>query len=361
MKNLNKTIVMVICALAMLCTKLNAQNLVALQSGNTSTFYTTIDDAITAANNGDFIYVPGGVWAINNQIHKGVNIVGVGYNGDSTTATGTTKITGNGFYGIIRISSGSDNGSFTGVQFLHSVMLGGDESVGTTAVNNYSFSRCRFSGGNSGWCDNNVCLFMGWCGSAASTNSFLSENIFEGVVKGYGISGVTFVKNIFTNYIDQFNASTFNNNIFMVSAQWKFFNTNTSAFNNNIVIDNNGYPNFMNPSCSGNVITNTIYSMPNNQGVYNNTEVGGIYSANPIFVNFTGFSYDIHADYHLAPASPGINYGTDGTDVGLYGTAVPFKAGGVPFNTHIQMQSIGTSTDSQGHLPVNIHVAAQGN
>lgn len=343
------------CAFA-LSTTLHAQNVVTLQSGGNAYFFNNIDDAVSVANPGDYIYVPGGVWAINNIIHTGVNIVGVGYNPDSCGATGTTKITAPGAcYNFIMISGGADNGSFTGVQFLNTVSFGGDCNVGNEAVNNYSFSRCRFSGTYG-----NICFYAGWSNIAPSTNLFLSENVFDNQVEGYSISGVTATKNIFTNYIDQVEASTFNNNIFMIAGQWKFFSTNNCSLNNNIVIDNNGAPNYLYSNCNGNITTNTIYNEPYNNN-YNNTEIGGIYSASPIFVNFTGFTFDVHADYHLAGGSPGIGYGNDGTDVGIYGTAVPFKEGGVPFNPHIQLQSIGTTTDSQGHLPILINVAAQGN
>ena len=300
MKTLNKILAIVIIMLAISSIQAISQNIVTRQSGINASFYTTVDDAIAAAANGDYIYIPGGVWAISNVIHVGVNIVGVGYNPDSSSATTTTRITSNGWNGIIRISSGCDNGSFTGVQFLHTVAFGGDESNGSVVINNYSFSRCRFSGGNSNWCDNNAGLIMGWCGNGQSTNLFLSENVFDNYVNGEGISGVTATKNVFSYNVNGFNASSFNNNLFIAAGQWKCNYINNSFFNNNIVIDNNGNPNFVNSNCYGNVLNNNMYNEPNTQGPYSNTEIHGLFSATPIFVNFTTYSFDVAADYHLA-------------------------------------------------------------
>jgi hypothetical protein len=50
---------------------------------------------------------------------------------------------------------------------------------------------------------------------------------------------------------------------------------------------------------------------------------------------------------------------TDGTDVGIYGTASPYKPGGVPYNPHFRSATIAPATDPDGDLPVNIRVAAQ--
>jgi len=368
MKTITKLSVMVCAVLAACSNSGTAQNLVALQHGSTASFYTTIDAAVAAAATGDFIYIPGGVWNINNQIHVGVNFVGVGYNPDSSSATGTTRITGNGWSGIIRISSGSDNGSFTGVQFLHSVLLGGDESTGNTIVNNYSFSRCRFSGSNSGWCDNSVGLFLSWCGGALSTNLFMSENVLDTRIAGGDISNVTFVKNIFSDNggwtIDHVQSSQFWNNIFMQTngSEYVFHHSYNNTLANNIFLDVNDYIVYPGESNTGNIFNNNIFSAPQ-YSIYGSTDFNSSWAQaqNTILTNITANSFVATDDYHVLSTSPAHLGGNDGTDMGVFGTTVPFKISGVPFNPHIQSQSIGTSTDSQGHLPVNIHVAAQGN
>jgi Pyruvate/2-oxoacid:ferredoxin oxidoreductase delta subunit len=70
--------------------------------------------------------------------------------------------------------------------------------------------------------------------------------------------------------------------------------------------------------------------------------------------------YDIfYNGFHLNPLSPGINAGTDGTDIGIYGGLYSWKDGSIPFNPHIQQKTISGTTDNNGNLNVNIKVEAQ--
>ena len=73
-------------------------------------------------------------------------------------------------------------------------------------------------------------------------------------------------------------------------------------------------------------------------GNNNNSTSGNIINQNPDFVYFNEnqfisdytVSYPANGpfmDYHLSDASPGKNYGTDGTDLGIYGGPTPFAEG----------------------------------
>ena len=86
----------------------------------------------------------------------------------------------------------------------------------------------------------------------------------------------------------------------------------------------------------------------------------GVPAAN-IFVNEIDGNYQFSDDLHLAPGSGGIGGADDGTDIGIYGTASPYKPGNVPYNPHFRTAAIATSTNANGDLPVNIRVAAQPN
>ena len=52
-------------------------NLIAVQHGNTPSFYQQVDDAIVNAQDGDTIYIPGGTWNITQAINKRLHIIGV--------------------------------------------------------------------------------------------------------------------------------------------------------------------------------------------------------------------------------------------------------------------------------------------
>lgn len=128
---------------------------------------------------------------------------------------------------------------------------------------------------------------------------------------------------------------------------------------NNIFFDSN-------PDCSYNVCRDNYYqnnifaSSPsfNNSSGHNN--IGNI-NPNALFTSFSGNSYSPTDNYHLQPNSIGINAGTDGTDIGIYGGPFPWKEGAVPSNPHVQFININGNTNPNGTLPVNINVNAQDN
>jgi hypothetical protein len=61
----------------------------------------------------------------------------------------------------------------------------------------------------------------------------------------------------------------------------------------------------------------------------------------------------------IKSSSPCINAGSDGTDIGMHGGTIPYKAGGLPFNPHINKSVISTKIDRNGKLSVTIEVTAQ--
>ncbi|MEO1451253.1 MAG: hypothetical protein AAFV07_17110, partial [Bacteroidota bacterium] len=54
----------------------------------------------------------------------------------------------------------------------------------------------------------------------------------------------------------------------------------------------------------------------------------------PMLVDASTGGYTPEKDWRLSAGSPGLNAGTDGTDIGLYGGLTPFPVGGAsPFLT----------------------------
>jgi len=51
--------------------------------------------------------------------------------------------------------------------------------------------------------------------------------------------------------------------------------------------------------------------------------------------------------------------GTDGTQVGIYGGSQPFKEKGTPSNPQVTKKNIGTQTDADGNLQINMTIEAQ--
>src|SRR5690606_38454734 len=81
-----------------------------------------------------------------------------------------------------------------------------------------------------------------------------------------------------------------------------------------------------------------------------------------IFVKLdTSFTNFYTQDFHLKTDSPGKNAGSDGTDVGIYGTNEPTKEGWVPSNPHISFKNISSQIDANGNLKATFKVKAQNN
>lgn len=331
----------------------NAQNVIAVEHLGVSSFYQNLDTALVHAVNGDMVYLPASSYNIGTlTINKGVHIVGAGSNVDSSLATGVTLFTG-----TLRIITGSDNGSIEGVYINGDIYFG--TSPSDQAVNMFSIKRCVM---------NNVYLSYNGSASTASTNFSLSENIIKGYINGGNIQNVEITKCIIEGTINNFNGNAlFSNNIFLKgTCDGYLLNTVTATiFQNNISLPrfcDNSSTWYLISSGTGNTFTNNMFvdAVPIPAG---NTANGNLNSVphDSIFVNQTGNLYNIAHNYHLRPTCIGKNAGTDGTDIGLYGTASPKKDGEIPFNPHVQTKAIPASTNSQGNLDINIKVKAQEN
>ena len=114
---------------------------------------------------------------------------------------------------------------------------------------------------------------------------------------------------------------------------------------------------------SGNTFNNNIFCFTftfpagnvNQGNAYNKINI----PQDSIFKNQTGTTFSYTQNYHLRTTSIGKNAGTDGNDIGIYGTAYPYKEGAVPANPHVQSKSIGAQTNPNGKLTVKVKVAAQ--
>ena len=308
----------------------NAQGVICIQHGNAATFYSRLDTAITHAQNGDILYLPGGLLAASASINinKKLTIIGAGYHPDSAKATSPSILLFN-----IYFNPGSDSSVLTGLDCRGEVDF---------YTSNITVTRCNIS---------NSC---NWTSSYAISNIRLLENIFGGAVNASQSfpTSCLISNNIFFSYISNFQACTFKNNIFIHVSQ-PYQSTSSCLFENNIFLIN------ANLSGGSNLFNNNLFvevssGLSGSGNIYNQ-------SLSTIFMNYTASTaWDKSQNFHLKIGCPGISAGSDGTDIGIYGgTLSPFKDGGIPYNPHYQSISIGGTTNSSGKLPVNITVKAQ--
>ncbi|MCW3105557.1 MAG: hypothetical protein JWQ09_63 [Segetibacter sp.] len=309
----------------------HSQGVITVQHGTTTKLESRLDVAITNAQSGDLIYLPGGLIAGSDGVNitKPLTLVGAGYHQDSSKATGITV-----FAGEVNFNSGATGSSITGI-------------FSTFGINIYSsnitVSRCNVSG-----------IQM----QGPISDVFIEENIINGRFYLYAgqYSNILFRKNILYSYVYQYNMGgiLFSNNIFLGNS----FDCRQNSFQNNIFIKND--PSFS----SSNQFINNLFVCPEEKLTGQSNTSGNIFyePIGNIFENYTSsYSWSKTENFHLKPGCKGIGLGTDGSDAGIYGTSSAFKDGGLPANPHYQSAVIPNSTNSSGKLNINITVKAQNN
>lgn len=310
----------------------SAQNLIAVQNGGTPSFYQQVDDAITNAQNGDTIFIPGGTWNVSRQIDKELHFIGVGHHPDSTRATFATTLIGK-----LLLKTAASHGSITGV-YLNDYI-----STDSEDVDYYSISRCHIKNG--------------FYFNSTTSNFTILECVLEGIFTAYNTSFSAINFSFFNNIIGAgsgyivFDNSIYRNNIFLQNPYSRY-----SLFENNVFVLSNGMWACENSTAKNNLFNNSfIHESGTNVG-YNNFQ---FYDLSTIFIDANVYPFNYPNEYRLQPSSPGLNVGTDGTDIGIYGGIFPWKEGSVPFNPHFKRFEVSPSTDANGNLNVNIKVAAQ--
>lgn len=335
---------------------LSAQNQIALEHNGAVKLYFQMDSAILNAQNGDDIYISGGTFDLGTglNINKSLRIYGVGHYPDSTLATSQTILNGN-----ITFKTGADSGLMTGI-FVNGNITFGSSAIDQT-VKNYSINRCNI---------NTINLSFDGMTSTSSQSLLVSENIIRTDILGGNAQGCLVEKNIIAGHTRYFNSAIFKNNIFLKQGiycggsceDYPITNVVASTFENNIF--RNSDVNYMWPSTfSGNTFNNNLFAITFTFPVGNLNQGNAFNKLNvpqdSIFVNQTGTIFNYTHNYHLKSNSVGYNSGTDGLDIGIFGSANPYKEGAVPVNPHIQSKSIGSQTNPNGSLSVKVKVAAQ--
>lgn len=307
-----------------------AQFTTATEGGNAS-----FNAAQTASAAGDTIYIYGTRFSYGTiTISKRLVVIGAGY-GPNNQFGQPTRVDQLSFF---RDGSTDPSGSvIAGLLIINNVTC-----TGTLASNNITFFRNRINGFvytynssnlGSNWTIYNNIIYSIYGGassrtSSSSTNIVIANNIITNDVFNFNHSSIVIDHNIFlssSNLGSLWNALVTNNifvrssgNIFSGEVVFCTFNKNIS--NQNTIGPSGQY-----------TPTNVFEATWTGTGGGSNSGSGNLIGTNPLFVNVPdNNSYNITYNYRLQPSSPGKNYATDGTDVGIYGGSYPFPQGGDP-------------------------------
>jgi hypothetical protein len=277
--------------------------------------YIKLQDAIDAAVPGDTIYVTGSGSSYGNiSINKKLTLIGAGYNpnnqfGFKSQVGQVDYRTGTDNFGQPSNPSGSE---ITGFE-IYTLYVHQDN------INNITVSRNRFTYYPHFYSRN----VSGW---------IFKNNILNSVEGCEGLTSTIFTNNIMFSYFSGLKSPTITitNNIFLTSGGKVFNNVTYAIVTNNIFFgkttEGANYCTFNNNISFGGASTSFNYA---NNSAQNNKE-----NVNPLFVNAADVSFKYENDYHLQPSSPGVNAGTDGKHIGIYGGSFPFPgASATPYQT----------------------------
>jgi len=339
--------------------QLKSQGVIALTTaGGQTTIYNLFETALSNANNGDYIYLPGGTFNLSSDIKKGVNIIGVGHYPDSTAFTNRTIIEGN-----LNIGAGASNALIEGLYVVGNINFKGNERTDNVVIRRCNVA--NISVGNS-WARNDT---------ARCYNSLIIHNVIRGNVTFSETYGFMLKGNIINGQAQQciYHGGSIENNLFLaVGDLATLSDLRNVTFKNNIFMNTlslgyQGYGcygydgacgtyncTFLNNLFVGKDTTLNIFAMAA-------VRVANKFMVNPssIFVRQSGTTFDYSQDYTQLSTSPGKGVGDDGTEVGIYGTSNPYKTSAVPVNPHISFKDIPASTLPNGSIQLKIKVSAQ--
>lgn len=292
--------------------------------------FTALQTAINAATAGDIIQIhPSATSYGSVSIGKTLTLVGLGHD-PITNNQGLTATLGNiSFFGT------AANSEIKGLT-INVIILGGGTANNLDGIhiihNKISVIQAGSTNGlTDSWVVEGNYITSTTTGVSTQATGWLIKNNF--MLGGIANLNVT---NLVTNNIF-FSTSNSATDVF-------FSNCTSTIISNNIFVTNGnmtafGISNSTNLDFRNNLtysfVGNTIVALPGTN----------LDNTNPMFVTApTGTENNFYAnDYQLAGGSPGINYGTDGTNIGVFGNNFLFDIQGrpdlMPFPTSITINN----------------------
>jgi hypothetical protein len=323
--------------------------------------YNNLQVAIDASAAGDTILVSGSATNYGDvTIRKKLVLFGAGYN----NPYGYNTIINYLYFVRQNASIGASGSRISGFYIQAYTYLQGSFAGGTPAekkLENVVIERCRIN--YIFWNHSDVtylndtirnCLFQSsymHFTSASYTNVIIHNNIFTSYYlyqnSGANLSSVFFRNNVALNQ---------NSN---------FFSSSTSRITN-MVVENNIFYDAEPQGCYGCTFNKNITYLNSNDVIpgADNSGSGNKIGIDPQFTSYPfeggGFSYSY--DFTLKSTSPGINAGTDNSDIGMTGGLMPYIPGSnprIPQMTEVKFPDNASSVKIGGTLNVSFKAKKQ--
>jgi hypothetical protein len=339
-----KLLAIVVMAACAFSHKVVAQDVavVTLQHGETMTAYYGSDafkEAVEAAEAGDLLTLSGGTFAAT-AITKPLKIQGAGYIQDTQNFRYRTTITGDMRIDIPGAAAGL---LIEGLWFYNYVYVLGE------GVNDYIFRKCRLNSlylnadNSGGFIDQ--CRIAYELGLGKSTSHFFMANSIIRCLTGNGGSTSNTIDHcVVTAQVKNDVVANFRNSLIRNPS-----GSTACTYQDNVMDVNTYYSSFS----STNEDQNTIFLYHSGYSV--EYIVHDEYKA--LFANGEARYYNDDYDYRLTDEAAAMYLGGDGTQVGIYGSEIPFND--VPTNPQVTFKNISPRSNANGKLSVRVTVEAQ--
>lgn len=326
--------------------------------------FNNITDAISAANNGDIIYVQPSLTSYGAvTINKEITLFGSGYAPElndgrrselSSVRIDADNIKISGFYISTYITYNSSTSTSDNIiiedNFVNQTIFVGSTNAGHTTTNNNWIIRGNvINFGITLHADPTKCI-----------NTVITNNHIT-LLNGNATASYA---------LRYFNDTTiFNNNVVRINHTWG--NTNifpnmtgdVTAFNN--IFISNGINTLFTPTTGRTLTLNNSISYMSTGGTLSLAMpgTGNFDNQNPFFTSVASSAFDIapEDDFTLSPSSVGLNAGSDGNDIGIYNGDYDFDMRGYPTELpYLTSFTISNNLIEAGEN-INVNVKANAN
>lgn len=310
-----------------------AQNIAVVSPSNVTKVRQTLDEAISEAEDGSIIYLPGGGFQIKDEtiITKRLTIMGVSHRGDTDNVDGATVIAGN-----ICFVGGSSGSSVTGVYVSGDINVGDEENyVSNLTVRFCNVNSIQVKNSNSSGMIINQCYLRN-TSNFGNCNVRLENNILHSAIN---INGGIISNNVITS-----------NHYVWRDSNYPLRDVSNSLITNNFLLDPSSI--HRGPSCS--ILNNCIGTGSWGEECIQLDEGK---SWDDVFGENNNKGVSIKSDYSIK-GKWGKNAGTDGKDIGIYGGS-GFKPNALAPIPRIVSKEVDEHTDGSGKLQIKVTVRAQ--
>lgn len=302
---------------------------VVAEDGTTTTLYHTLQEAIEGASPNSVIYLPGGGFAISDDvtINKKLTIIGIGYDAKNDNVDGITTISGNLFF-----EEGSNGSAVMGCYFTGGVYIAYNSK--DTAVNGVWVKYCNVSV---------IGVYNQNCSGTVIEQNYIRDWI------SCSRSEVTICNNIVPRILWA-GSGIVSNNIFTFEGRSGYYSDSPTLSN----IDNTTIKN--------NIFRSGLIHTGSNCPTSNNLVVGGdswgdapveiTVTAEDLFVDYNNWEVSTNSDFHFKEA-----YKNYESKVGIYAGTGFSKKGMAPV-PYIVAKQVAEQTDASGNLNIKIRVSA---